>query len=211
MTFVHQLQLLSPFAAWEAVLLALRPGKVQAWWPWHGWRPSLPEKKNMNMTSPLKIIRPLGNLGDSELGISVIFGLGKLTLSCIGSCSFSITGGGFSPNKLGVIPGSFLGYGTIKMRWDFPARHHRSQGTRPPKLAILQGVPPLPVMGSHWGPLELGVTHVLFCGHLHPRNFWKVHGSRKSPEKLFGAPRNDIRKIIWTTEPFTIMASASSW
>lgn len=30
MTFVHQLQLLSPFAAWEAVLLALRPGKVQA-------------------------------------------------------------------------------------------------------------------------------------------------------------------------------------
>lgn len=40
-------------------------------------------KKTLN-SSPLKIIRPLGNLGDSELGISVIFGLGKLTLVALG-------------------------------------------------------------------------------------------------------------------------------
>lgn len=180
--------------------------KLPELWPGHDmvWRRSLPEK-NIN-SSPLKIIRPLGNLGDSELGISVIFGLGKLTLVALGVVVLVSLVVGFLLTKLGVIPGFFLGYvGGI-----FQPGTIDPKGPDPPSLQSFKVSHPFLLWGVIGGPLELGVTHVLFCGHLHPRNFWKVHGSRKSPEKLFGAPRNDIRKIIWTTEPFTIMASASS-
>ena len=76
MTFVHQLQLLRPpFAAWvSAVLLELRPGIRQPeLWPGHDMVEGVASLKKTLNSSPLKIIRPLGNLGDSELGISESF------------------------------------------------------------------------------------------------------------------------------------------
>ena len=107
----------------------------------------------------------------------MFFGLGKLTFVALGVfCGISITGGGFSPNEAGCDPRIFPGLRTIKMRWDFPARHHRSQGTRPPKLAILQGVPPLPVMGSHWGAPRVGGYSCFILRPSTPPGFRKVHG-----------------------------------
>ena len=82
MTFVHQLQLLSPFAAWgAAVLLELRPGKVTRVMArsWHGWRRSLPEK-NIN-SSPLKI---MGAPWEPRR-FQVRFWFGQTDVRCIGS------------------------------------------------------------------------------------------------------------------------------
>ena len=118
------------------------------------------------------------------------FWFGQTDVRCIGSffvvsllVGFLLTSWLWSPDLSWV-------NGYVPSKWGGFSSRIDPKRPDPPRLQSFKVSHPFPVMGSHWGPLELGLTICLFWGHLYtPPGFRKVHGSRKSPEKLVGPPK----------------------